>query len=101
MTGAILSPAHPLAGPLRCGGARDYRIPRLVLERAKESIVRKMMGLLAGVAVMVGGCATYNPDPKLSDIDYGKVARIESAAKAYGVTVYWVNYPTKSSASVN
>ena len=63
--------------------------------------MRKMMSSLAVVAVVVGGCASYNPDPRMSNIDYDRVARIESAAKAYGVSVYWVNLPTKSSASAN
>ena len=63
--------------------------------------MRKMMSLLAVLAVMVGGCATYNPDPKMSNVDYEKVARVEHAARAYGVSVYWINLPTRSSASVD
>jgi hypothetical protein len=67
----------------------------------KESIVRKIMYPLAVAAFAVGGCASFNNDALVSNVDYEKVARIESAARAYGVSVYWVNLPTKSSASVN
>jgi hypothetical protein len=59
------------------------------------------MSSLVVLAVMAGGCATYTPDPRASNIDYEKVAHVENVARAYGVSVYWVNYPTKSSSSVN
>ena len=67
----------------------------------KESIVRKMMTSMALVALVVGGCATYNSSVNTSNIDYERIARVENAARQYGVSVYWLNYPTKSSASVN
>ena len=38
---------------------------------------------------------------RVSDIDFAKVARIETAARQVGVQVFWLNYPTKSSASIN
>lgn len=58
-----------------------------------------MLSLLAG-AVLVSGCAS-TPMGTGSNIDYAQVARIENAAKAAGVDVYWVNYPTKSAAKTN
>lgn len=64
--------------------------------------MRKIMYPVAVAAfAAVGGCASFNNDVRVSNVDYEKVARIESAARAYGVSVYWVNLPTKSSASVN
>jgi len=62
--------------------------------------MRWMMLSLAAAALALAGCSSL-PGASLSDIDYVQVARIENAAKAYGVNVYWVNYPTKSAASVN
>jgi len=63
--------------------------------------VRKMMSSLALMALLVGGCATYNASVPSSTIDFEKVARVENAARQYGVSVYWLNYPTKSTASIN
>lgn len=61
---------------------------------------RMMFSLLAGT-VLLSGCASV-PMESRSDIDFAKVARIENAARAVGVQVFWLNYPTKStSASVN
>ena len=56
-----------------------------------------MLSLLAG-AVLLSGCASVAPDSG-ADIDYMKVARIETAARAVGVSVYWLNYPTKAAAA--
>lgn len=53
-----------------------------------------MLSLVAG-AVLLSGCASVAPE-NWSNIDFAKVARIENAARAAGVQVYWVNYPTKS-----
>ncbi|MEP7083482.1 MAG: hypothetical protein ABI854_02005 [Betaproteobacteria bacterium] len=62
--------------------------------------MRKMMFSLLAGAVLLTGCAGLPTDTK-SDIDFYKVARIENAARSVGVSVYWVNYPTKSTASIN
>ena len=53
-----------------------------------------MLSLVIGV-VLLSGCASVAPEYQ-SNIDFAKVARIENAARAVGVQVYWVNYPTKS-----
>lgn len=58
-----------------------------------------MFSLVTGV-VLLFGCASVVPEYQ-SNIDFAKVARIESAARAAGVSVYWVNYPTKSTSAVN
>ena len=61
--------------------------------------MRSLMVSLAAGALILSGCAstgTYE-----SNIDYEKVARIENAAKAVGVQVFWVNYPQKSASRVN
>ena len=62
---------------------------------------RMMLSLAAGLVVVLSGCASTGNRDLYSDVDYVKVARIENAARAVGVNVYWVNFPTKSSASVN
>ena len=62
--------------------------------------MRRMMLSLAVGAVVVAGCASTGKDP-YADVDYMKVARVEHAARAVGVNVYWVNLPTKSESSVN
>ena len=85
--------------PLAPAAAEDYRnccpFPGL-----KESIMRWMMLSLAAGAMILAGCASTTT-PYQSNIDFEKVARIENAAKAFGVSVYWVNYPQKTSSSVN
>ncbi|MBK8739090.1 MAG: hypothetical protein IPO58_01200 [Betaproteobacteria bacterium] len=58
-----------------------------------------MLSLLAGT-VLVSGCASL-PTESRSNIDFAKVARIENAARAAGVSVYWVNYPTRQASAVN
>jgi uncharacterized protein YceK len=62
--------------------------------------MRWMMLLLAAGAALLSGCASVVPEYQ-SNIDFAKVARIETAARAAGVSVYWVNYPTKSTSAVN
>lgn len=62
--------------------------------------MRWMMLSLAAGAVLLSGCASVAPDYR-SNIDFAKVARIETAARAVGVSVYWVNYPTKPTTAVN
>ena len=71
-----------------------------MLTKAKEIIMRWMMLAFAAVAMLLSGCASVAPYSG-SNIDFAKVARIESAARAAGVSVYWVNYPTKPAAAVN
>jgi hypothetical protein len=56
-----------------------------------------MLSLVAALAL--SGCASMAPYS--SNIDYEKVARVENAARAVGVSVYWLNYPQKSSSSIN
>jgi uncharacterized protein YceK len=62
--------------------------------------MRWMMLSLAAGAVLLSGCASVVPEYQ-SNIDFAKVARIETAARAVGVSVYWVNYPTKATSTVN
>ena len=62
--------------------------------------MRRMMLWLAGAAALLPGCASVGPAYQ-SNIDFDKVARIETAARAVGVSVYWVNYPTKPASAVN
>ena len=61
--------------------------------------MRWMMLSLAAGALVLSGCASMGTDQ--SNIDFDKVGRIENAAKAVRVEVYWVNYPQKASGSVN
>ena len=68
---------------------------------SEESIMRRMMLSLAAGALVLSGCATTTSNDFYSNVDYVKIARIENAARAVGVSVYWVNFPTKSTASVN
>ena len=64
--------------------------------------MRSMMLSLVVVALLLPGCASIGSGPGArTEVDYVKVARIENAARLAGVNVYWVNYPTKSSSSVN
>ncbi len=62
--------------------------------------MRRMMLSLAVGALLLSGCASMGTDLN-ANVDYVKVARIENAARAVGVSVYWVNLPTKPSSSVN
>lgn len=61
--------------------------------------MRWMMLSAAAAALLLSGCASV-PDAK-SDVDFAKIARIESAARAVGVTVYWVNLPVKATTALN
>lgn len=60
----------------------------------------RLMMLSLAAALALTGCATLSGEPR-SNIDYQKVANIENAARMVGVSVYWINYPIKSTASVN
>jgi len=62
--------------------------------------MRWMMLSVAAAALVLTGCASL-PGESRSDIDFMKVARVETAARAVGVNVYWINYPTRTTASVN
>ena len=62
--------------------------------------MRRMMLSLAVGALVLSGCASA-PAEYYSNVDFAQVARIEKAARAVGVNVYWVNFPTKASASAN
>ena len=62
--------------------------------------MRWMMLSLAAGALALTGCSSL-PGTARTDIDYAQVARVENAARAVGVNVYWVNYPLKTTASVN
>lgn len=61
---------------------------------------RMTFTLLAGV-MLSSGCASVGPNPQMANVDTLQVARVEAAAKAVGVQVYWVNYPQKAAAQVN
>lgn len=61
--------------------------------------MRRVM-LLAAVAVLLSGCASVASNSS-SEIDVVQVARIENAARAVGVQVYWFNYPTKGTSAAN
>ena len=58
---------------------------------------RITLSLLAGVVVVLTGCSSM--DKRAEAVDMMRIAQVESAAKAVGVQVYWVNYPTKVVAS--
>ena len=62
--------------------------------------MRWLPWLLATAAVLVSGCATVAPETQ-SDIDFVKVARVETAARDVGSRVYWMVLPTKSATAVN
>lgn len=57
--------------------------------------------ILLALAAIVSGCASFGGQYAGPVVDSEKVARIENAARAVGVQVYWVNYPTRAAASVN
>ena len=63
--------------------------------------MRRMMLSLAAGATLLSGCASIGPFAYEPSADIDKVARIENAAKAVGVNVYWFNFPQKSSSLVN
>jgi predicted nicotinamide N-methyase len=60
--------------------------------------MRTMMWVLAVVAAAnLSGCATTRSGASAvqsEGIDSQRVAAVEQTAKAYGVNVYWFNYPT-------
>ena len=57
--------------------------------------------VLLAMAAVISGCASLGTESPRAAVDLEKVARIESAARTVGVSVYWVNYPTRASASLN
>jgi hypothetical protein len=61
--------------------------------------MRWMMLSMAAAALVVAGCASFGSGG--AEVDTAYVARIENAAKNAGVSVYWINYPTKSTSSIN
>ena len=63
--------------------------------------MRRMTLMLLAGALLLSGCASMGPNPALANIDTLKVARVEAAAKAVGVQVFWMNYPQKASAQLN
>ena len=63
--------------------------------------MRRMTVTFLAVAVLSSGCASMGPNPQMASVDTLQVARVEAAAKAVGVQVYWVNYPVKATALVN
>ena len=63
--------------------------------------MRRMTFTLLAGAVLLSGCASMGPNPGMANIDTLQIARVEAAAKAVGVQVYWVNYPQKAVAQVN
>ena len=57
--------------------------------------------VLLAMAAVVSGCASLGSESPRAAVDLDKVARIENAARAVGVSVYWVNYPMRASAAIN
>ena len=66
--------------------------------------MRWTMLVLAGMCVVVGGCATAGhtipTSPAVSlaseDVDAEKVATVNQWAQTHGATVVWINYPTRA-----
>ena len=56
--------------------------------------------ILLALAAFVSGCASVG-DNQRPGIDVEKIARVENAARAVGVQVYWLNYPTRAATSIN
>lgn len=54
--------------------------------------------LLSGafLTLLLGGCAIAPGTPGGSYLDEKRIAAVENVARANGVTVVWVNLPTKS-----
>ena len=63
--------------------------------------MRRMTFTLLAGALLLNGCASMGPNPGLANIDTLQIARVEAAAKAVGVQVFWVNYPQKASARLD
>jgi uncharacterized lipoprotein YajG len=55
--------------------------------------------ILLAAAALISGCASMGESQRA--IDYDKIARVEAAAKTVGVSVYWLNYPTKAASALN
>ena len=64
--------------------------------------MKTVLTAAAGAAGLISGCA-FGPNAETAaynNVDSAKVAAIENAAKASGVTVKWINYPQKKSSAV-
>lgn len=48
----------------------------------------------------LGACASVQDTAREDSIDTAKVAAIDNAARAAGVTVQWINYPRKKNRAV-
>lgn len=56
----------------------------------------KKLLLAVAVAASASGCAVIDgQNATRTEIDTAYVAYVEHAAKRYGTTVVWVNYPTR------
>ena len=57
--------------------------------------------IAAGTVVLLSGCASVGPAPATqltasdSNVDWRKMAAVDSVARARGVTVKWINLPEK------
>ena len=58
--------------------------------------MKRIVFIAAGVAALVSGCAsTQNVATYDDNVDYQKVALINSIARARGVEVHWMTYPQR------
>ena len=56
----------------------------------------KKLLLAVAVAASASGCAVLDSqNATRTEVDSAYVAYVESAAKRYGTTVVWINYPTR------
>ena len=56
-----------------------------------------LLGLSAAAVLLMSGCSTVQvATPSDDNTDYNKIATVENWAKQRGVTVVWVNRPTKT-----
>ena len=57
----------------------------------------KLLLGLAAASLLLGGCASVKmATPADDDTDYNKIQTVENWAKQRGITVVWVNRPTRS-----
>jgi uncharacterized protein YceK len=60
-------------------------------------VKKLLLGLSAAAVLLMSGCSTVQvATPADDNTDYNKIATVENWAKQRGVTVVWVNRPTKS-----